>query len=272
VAPTRNIERIARPDAPIFAPSARARRSRPARWARRFAITMVVLLAVVLAAPRITTWVLARGDVAHHVSDLPKLGAGDRRAAIVLGAGLKNKRPSPLLADRIDAAVDLLDHDRVDLLLMSGDNTTQYYDEPSAMRRAAIEDGAPASVVAPDYAGRRTWDTCMRARQIFGIKHAVVVTSAFHVDRAVVSCRAAGIDVVGYSVPDGRFSPKHRAVWRTRELAATGRALLDAWVLKPAPAVGGNRIDPYQPCELYASLAPSVQAEAKPDFATYDCE
>jgi vancomycin permeability regulator SanA len=106
VAPTRNIERIARPDAPIFAPSARARRSRPARWARRFAITMVVLLAVVLAAPRITTWVLARGDVAHHVSDLPKLGAGDRRAAIVLGAGLKNKRPSPLLADRIDAAVD----------------------------------------------------------------------------------------------------------------------------------------------------------------------
>jgi vancomycin permeability regulator SanA len=271
VPPTRDIERIARPDAPIFAPSTRASRSRPTRWARRFAIAMAVLLVVVIAAPRVTTWVLARGEVVHHVSDLPKLGAGDRRAAIVLGAGLKNKQPSPLLADRIDAAVDLLRNDRVDLLLMSGDNTTQYYDEPSAMRRAAIQDGAPANVVAPDYAGRRTWDTCMRARQVFGIKHAVVVTSAFHIDRAVVSCRAAGIDVVGYSVPDGRFSPRHRAVWRTRELAATGRALLDAWVLKPAPAVGGDRIDPYQPCQLYASLAPSVREEAATDFARFHC-
>jgi hypothetical protein len=60
-------------------------------------------------------------------------------------------------------------------------------------------------------------------------------------------------------------------VWRTRELAATGRALLDAWVLKPAPAVGGDRIDPYQPCQLYASLAPSVREEAATDFARFHC-
>jgi hypothetical protein len=60
-------------------------------------------------------------------------------------------------------------------------------------------------------------------------------------------------------------------VWRTRELAATGRALLDAWWLKPEPAVGGDRIDPYDPCELRASLAPSVQDEAAADFRQFDC-
>jgi vancomycin permeability regulator SanA len=139
------------------------------------------------------------------------------------------------------------------------------------MRRAAIEEAAPAEQDAPDYAARRNWDTCVRAREVFGIEHAVVVTSAFHVDRAVATCRAAGIDVTGYSVSDARFSARHRGVWRTRELAATGRALLDAWVLKPSPAVGGEEIDPYEPCELYASLAPSVREEAAPDFRRFDC-
>ncbi|MCW2928867.1 MAG: hypothetical protein JWM86_2835, partial [Thermoleophilia bacterium] len=191
--------------------------------ARRIALVLMAAVVVVLLAPRATTWLLARGDVAHRPADLPRLAEGDRRAAIVLGAGLVGKRPSPLLEDRIDAAVGLLDAGRVDLLLMSGDNTTQYYDEPSAMRRRAIEDGAPAQLVAPDYAGRRTWDTCVRARQVFGIEQAVVVTSAFHIDRAIATCRAAGIDVTGYSVDESRHGVRNRAAWRTRELAATGR-------------------------------------------------
>jgi hypothetical protein len=60
-------------------------------------------------------------------------------------------------------------------------------------------------------------------------------------------------------------------VWRTRELAATGRALLDAWVLKPAPAVGGEPIDPYDPCELRDSLAPSVRDESRVQFKRFNC-
>ncbi|MCW2925358.1 MAG: putative integral rane protein [Thermoleophilia bacterium] len=241
------------------------------RWLRRLVAVALLLLLVVVFAPRATTWMLARGDIAHRPADLPRLAAGHHRAAIVLGAGLQGERPSPLLADRISAAVRLLGEDRADLLLMSGDNSTEFYDEPTAMRTAAIEAGVAPEQVAPDYAGRRTWDTCVRARRVFGIRDAVIVTSAFHVDRAVASCRAAGIHVTGYSVSDDRFSVKHRAVWRTRELAATGRGLLDAWVLRPEPAVGGDRIDPYDPCELFASLAPSVAAESADDFGALGC-
>lgn len=249
------------------------RQQRTARFRRAWRALLWSLLVLALLAtvvPRVTMWVLARGDVAHRASDVPSLPTDEHRAAIVLGAGLKDRRPSPLLDDRITAAVRLLKDQRVDLLVMSGDNTTQYYDEPTAMRRRAIELGAPADQVAADYAGRRTWDTCVRAHDVFGIRRAVVVTNAFHIDRSVASCRAAGIDVQGFSVDDGRFPREQRFSWRAREVAASGRALLDAWVLKPAPAVGGEPIDPYDPCELRASLAPS-DAESNGQGASAGC-
>lgn len=189
---------------------------------------------------------------------MPKLRGGEHRAAIVLGAGLVGNRPSKLLDRRIRAAVDLLEDDRVDVLIMSGDNSTEFYDEPTAMRTRAIELGVPAGQVAADYAGRRTWDSCSRAHDIFGLDEAVVVTSAFHIDRAVVSCDAAGVDATGFSVSDrSGFALHDRAAWRVRELAATGRALVDAWATRPEPAVGGEPIDPWNPCEIQRSLAPS---------------
>jgi vancomycin permeability regulator SanA len=268
--PTRDIERIVTPELPIFAPPA-AVRTRSERWGRRLFWFAVVALVLVVVAPRVVAWSIARGNVVHRTSDVPRLEAGEHRVAIVLGAGLKDKKPSPLLADRIDAAVQLLEDRRVDMLLMSGDNSTVYYDEPSAMRRAAIEQGVPVRRVAVDYAGRRTWDTCQRAKEIFGIDEAVVVTNAFHVDRVIATCQAADIDTTGMSVDDSGHKLSNRAAWRARELAATGRALVDAWWLKPEPAVGGEKINPYKPCELYESLAPSVKREAADDFRQFGC-
>lgn len=270
--PPRQLSRIVHPSNPIFLPSAqRSPAGRARRWMRRLALLFAALVLLVAIVPRATTWVLARGDVAHGPGDLSVLEPNERRAAIVLGAGLVDKRPSPLLSDRVEASVELLDEERVDLLLMSGDNTTQYYDEPSAMRRSAIEQGAPADQVAVDYAGRRTWDTCVRAHDVFGVREAVVVTSAFHVDRAVAACRAAGIDVTGYSVDDSRFGVGTRIRWRARELAATGRALVDVWWLRPKPAVGGDEIDPWEPCQLFDSLAPSVRDDAREAFRRHGC-
>lgn len=240
------------------------RRRRRRRWVRLVQLALV-LGVVVLGVPRVTTWLLARGDVAHRPSDVPRLRGDAHRAAIVLGAGIVGGRPSHLLDDRIRAAVRLLDAGRVDVLVVSGDNSTEDYDEPTAMRTRAIELGASADQVAPDFAGRRTWDTCVRAREVFGIRDAVVVTSSFHVDRAVATCRAAGIDTRGYSVSDAGFPERDRAMWRLRETAATGRALADAWVLRPEPAVGGDPIDPWDPCSIRRSLP---QRAAERDVAS----
>lgn len=268
--PTRDISRFVAPEAPRSATPADVR-GRAQRWARRAFWVIVAVVVVVILAPRAITWGLARGDVVHRTSQVPRLESGEHRVAIVLGAGLVDKKPSPLLRDRIEAAVRLLKERRVDMLLMSGDNTSVYYDEPSAMRRAAIEQGVPVRQVAVDYAGRRTWDTCRRAKDLFGIDDAVIVTNAFHVDRALATCQAAGIASTGMSVDDSHYGSTSRMIWRARELAATGRALVDAWWLKPEPAVGGEKIDPYRPCELYESLAPSVKQEAAADFHQFGC-
>jgi vancomycin permeability regulator SanA len=220
---------------------------------------LVALLLVVGVVPRITTWALDLGSTAHAPDDLPRLGRGDKVAAIVLGAGLVDNKPSRLLDNRIEAAADLYKDHRVNAIIVSGDNTTRYYDEPSAMRQRLLDLKVPATAIAPDYAGRRTWDTCVRARKVFGLSSAIVVTSSFHIDRAVATCKAAGIDTVGYSVSDASFTWKNRTKWRVRELPATTRALLDAWIVRPDPAVGGDAIDPFDPCSIQNSLPPAEQ-------------
>lgn len=222
--------------------------------------------------PRIITAVMAHGKVVQSVNEVPPLdGDTPHRAAIVLGAGLVGEAPSPLLRSRIDSAIKLLHANRVDMLIMSGDNSTEYYDEPTVMRRYAIDHGALVYQVAADYAGRRTWDSCARARKIFGIKDAIVVTSSFHVDRAMVTCKAAGAATLGFSSSDSKHTLRNRLKWRVRELAASARALFDVWVVRPEPAVGGDPINPWDACELRDSLAPSDAKRDADAFARFNC-
>ena len=106
-------------------------------------------------------------DVSHH------------QVALVLGAGLTAKgTPTWFLADRLDAAIRLYRMGKVDGLLMSGDNHTASHDEPTAMRTYAIAHGVPAAAITLDYAGFDTYDSCYRARHIFGVQSAVVVTQS----------------------------------------------------------------------------------------------
>lgn len=234
------------------------------RWKPLLLGLAVAALLLVIVAPRAVTWAVARGDVAQRVGDLSRLERGERRAAIVPGAGVVADRPSAVLSDRIEAAVELLARDRVDVIVMSGDNSTRYYDEPTAMRLRAIELGAPPSRVAADYAGLSTWETCVRAREVFGLRSALIVTNAFHIDRSITLCGAAGIDVTGYSVSDSSFSRAQRVRWRLRELRVTGPALVQAWLVRSGPTVDGEPIDPYDPCDVRRSLAPSDAADEPP--------
>jgi len=175
----------------------------------------------------------------------------------VFGAGLgPGETPSPLLDDRLRVAEDLYRRGIVDRLLMTGDNSTPGHNEPGAMRRASLGRGIPEEVIAVDYGGRRTWDSCHRARLVFGVERAVVVSSDFHRARTVVTCRAAGVRVEGASAAStGRYGLRRRTGWRTRELAASWRGVWDAWVDHPDVPVKGEPIDIYDPAAVRASLS-----------------
>jgi vancomycin permeability regulator SanA len=132
-----------------------------------------------------------------------------------------------MLADRVRGAVELYQRGAVEHLLMSGDNSRAGYDEPTSMRRLAIDAGVPAEAITLDFAGFSTFDSCVRAREIFGVRTAVVVTQDFHAPRAVATCRAAGIDAVGFAQRTDGYAASDVRPLKTRERVATVKALWD---------------------------------------------
>lgn len=162
-----------------------------------------------------------------------------RPVAIVFGAGLtRSGEASAVLRDRIQTAARLYFAGKAQKLLMTGDNSTLEYNEPAAMRRYALSLGIPDEDIVLDYAGRRTYDSCYRAGEIFGVEKAILVTQDFHLPRALYLCNMLGIDGVGVAAENYRYRRISRLFWNTRELAATITALIDVHITRPLPILG----------------------------------
>ena len=159
--------------------------------------------------------------------------------AIVFGAGVwKDGRPTPVLYDRVATAVALYRLGKIEKLLMSGDNRFTNYNEPQVMGEVAIQMGVPPDAIVYDYAGRRTYDTCYRARVIFGIGEAILVTQGFHLPRALLLCNHLGVASVGVKGNLRKYSTPSLAVWNARELLASGAAFWDIYISHPVPVLG----------------------------------
>jgi SanA protein len=189
--------------------------------------------AIVLILPRLITTVYARS----HLSTTEETEV--KQVAIVFGAGLRRDgRPTAVLRDRVEAAAELYFAGKVEVLLMSGDNRYVDYDEPTAMRDYAMSLGVPEDAIVRDFAGRRTYDTCYRAKEIFGVKEAILVTQKFHQPRALYLCHALGIPAIGVAVPEDHYRRRSLVFWNLRELPATLTALWDLYIAKPLPVLG----------------------------------
>ena len=110
---------------------------------------------------------------------------------------------------------------------MSGDNRFANYDEPTAMRDWLVAHGVPADAVVPDFAGRDTYDSCTRAKRIFGVDRVLVVSQGYHLPRAVTTCRAVGLDAEGVGDWTARAYPVQWAAGARREKLADAKAVLD---------------------------------------------
>lgn len=162
-----------------------------------------------------------------------------RPVAIVFGAEVKKDgTPSVVLRDRVETAVALYESGKVEKLLMSGDNRFVDYNEPESMRRYALALGVPDTNIVLDYAGRRTYDTCYRAKQIFGVNSAILVTQGFHLPRALFLCKALGVKAIGVEAENYYYLKRLRLYWNMRELLATVQSVGDVYLLKPLPVLG----------------------------------
>jgi SanA protein len=159
------------------------------------------------------------------------------RGAIVFGAGLTaDGRPTAVLQDRVATAAALYKGGKVEKILMSGDNRFINYNEPGAMKAYAIELGVPEDDIVLDYAGRRTYDTCYRALEIFQLTEAVLVTQGFHLPRALYTCRVLGLDVVGVSADLRPY--RDSGFWGIREIPASLIAFVQVHLTHPEPVLG----------------------------------
>ena len=206
---------------------------------KRIGLVVVLILlaaaACVLLAPlALRVWVgwWYAGRTYTNLAESPS-----EPVALVFGAGYwPGGHLSDALADRMETAIDLYRAGKVNKLLLSGDNRTAAYNEPAIMAAYAQERGVPREDLVLDYAGRRTYDSCYRARTIFGIERAVLVTQRFHLPRALFTCGHLGLDVVGVAADRHRYV--YAAWYRLRELLALARAWLDVNVLQPLPVLG----------------------------------
>lgn len=164
-----------------------------------------------------------------------------RTVAIVPGASVRpGGRPSAMLADRLETARALYNRDKVQLILVSGDNRTRHYNETKAMRRWLVKRGVPADDIYSDYAGFRTFDTMERAARVFEVPDAIICTQTFHLYRSVFLARRAGIDAVGM-VSDLREYRRARRD-QAREYLARSLAFLDTYLLGTDPHFLGPTI------------------------------
>ena len=154
--------------------------------------------------------------VSYEDRIVPLARAPQAPVALVFGAGLaRGAVPSPVLAQRLDAAIALWKQGTVGAVLVSGDQSQPFHHETRAMRRYLLERGVPEHAVQEDQAGLSTYDSCLRAYTVFGAKRAVLVTQRFHLSRALFIANSVGIDAWGVAADEGRSTPWRYTVRET---------------------------------------------------------
>jgi len=202
------------------------------KWLRRNILLLGAMALLFVILPRLITAVYSANNI-YKENKSPT-----ERVAIIFGAGLRRDgTPTAMLRDRILTGADLYFSGKVEKLLMSGDNRFENYNEPESMRQFALLAGVPDEAIVLDYAGRRTYDTCYRAKAIFGIKNALLVTQKFHLPRALFLCNTLGLKATGIEASNCYWNGSP-FVWDIREQFATIAAFLDLYVSSPSPVLG----------------------------------
>ncbi|MEM7145978.1 MAG: ElyC/SanA/YdcF family protein [Verrucomicrobiota bacterium] len=159
---------------------------------------------------------------------------------LVLGTSPKVAPTTPNLhfKGRVEAAAALYDEGKVKVLLVSGANPDDYYNEPKVMTEALVKLGVPKSSIRSDFAGLRTLDSVVRAKKIFGQDRITIISDDFHVPRAVFLARQNGIDAVGLAGERVSLDMSYKT--RVREWLARVKAVLDVYVLGTEPKFLGE--------------------------------
>lgn len=203
------------------------------RWKRWLAGGLLLGLLAILTVGGINGWVYFRGKAGFTSTG----SASPAQAALVLGAYVfPDGRVSMMVEDRLEAALALYRSGKVKKILVTGDHGRLEYDEVNTMRKYLESKGVPPEDIFMDHAGFDTYDSMYRARDVFQVRSAIVVTQRFHLPRAIYIARALGLEAQG--VVADRWVYAKAEYYELRELAARTKAFRDV-VLRAKPKLLG---------------------------------
>lgn len=176
----------------------------------------------------VTTWanaVIKKASEPYVSADLKTLA--NFKVGLLLGTSknLQNGDPNEFFFNRIDATVELYKNKKIQYILISGDNSAPDYNEPLDMARELLKLGIPDNIIYLDYAGFRTLDSVVRAKEVFGQRRFLVISQQFHNERAVYIARAMGIEAFGYNAKEVTAYKGFKT--RVREYFARVKVYLD---------------------------------------------
>jgi SanA protein len=202
------------------------------RWFRRLvsgAVVFLLLASLFVAYAHFAAVWAARGRIFTDVDALPHT-----RVGLVFGTTDRvSGRENLYFRHRIDAAVTVWKAGKIDTILVSGDNRSRFYNEPVKMRQALVRRGVPASRIVCDYAGLRTLDSVVRAKEIFGADPVLFISQRFQNERAIYLAEAHGIRGYGFNARDVRAQAGLKT--KVREIGARVKMWLDVHLLKTRP-------------------------------------
>jgi SanA protein len=206
------------------------------RWAKRIIVALILFFSTILIACNV--WIV-KSTEGKVYSDLAKLP--DHRVALVLGTSHRSVGggPNPFFQYRIKTAAQLYKLGKIDHFILSGDNSTMFYNEPIEMQKALIKEGVPATAITLDYAGLRTLDSVVRSKAIFGQTKITIITQSFHSYRALFISDYYDIDAVAMVAEDPDLDRTFKVL--IREYLARTKAVLDLYIFKTAPRHMGEK-------------------------------
>lgn len=161
----------------------------------------------------------------------------DYDAILVLGAGLKNGKPSPVLKDRLDIAYELYNEGYSNKIIVSGDHGKKYYDEVNVMKNYLLDKGVESNNIFMDHAGFSTYDSIYRAKEIFLANKIIIVTQQFHLYRSLYIAKHLKLDAVGVSATLRDYSGSVK--FEIREILARDKDFVKS-IFKPEPKYLGD--------------------------------
>ena len=209
-----------------------------------FIVLMMSLGLMIVVALGILLYVNSYSRYYVSMKEAPKADA-----IFVLGAGVRDGKPTLALADRLDNAVQLYKAGKSDRIIVSGDNSTEYYNEVSVMKKYLTQKGIKKEAIYCDYAGFNTYDSMYRAREIFEISSVLIATNEFHMRRSLYIARRLGLEAYGYPTIDKIHIYDVRGTLLEREFLAKYKAFLDVEILHRKPKFLGETVDVFSPQE-----------------------